>query len=245
MTYNVHRCVGGDGRHDPDRIAEVIAGPAPDVVALQELDVNRDRTGRINQPELIAARLDMAFHFSPAYVVEDGHYGNAILSRLPIRIMREGPLPRVRMPWRREGRGALWAAVSWAGADLNVIATHLGLLPSERRAQAAALLGSDWLGHAACRGPRVVCGDLNSLPGSAAFRRLEAGLVDAAASAARDGAQSVRTFPSLWPLLRLDHVFHSRDLRALAVHVPSNRISRLASDHLPFVVDILMDGGET
>ena len=35
-TYNVHACVGTDGRHDPDRVAAVIAELDADIVALQE-----------------------------------------------------------------------------------------------------------------------------------------------------------------------------------------------------------------
>ena len=35
-TYNVHSCIGGDGRHDPERVATVIAELNADIVALQE-----------------------------------------------------------------------------------------------------------------------------------------------------------------------------------------------------------------
>ena len=35
-TYNVHACVGTDGRHDPDRVASVITELDADIVALQE-----------------------------------------------------------------------------------------------------------------------------------------------------------------------------------------------------------------
>ena len=45
MTYNVHRCVGMDGQLDVARTAKVIAQQKPDIVALQELDVRRARTG--------------------------------------------------------------------------------------------------------------------------------------------------------------------------------------------------------
>ena len=41
MTYNVHSCVGIDGRLSPRRVARVIARYQPDVVALQEVDVGR------------------------------------------------------------------------------------------------------------------------------------------------------------------------------------------------------------
>src|SRR5690606_32470965 len=36
MTYNVHRCIGVDGKLSPERIARVIARHSPDIVVLQE-----------------------------------------------------------------------------------------------------------------------------------------------------------------------------------------------------------------
>jgi endonuclease/exonuclease/phosphatase family metal-dependent hydrolase len=49
MTYNVHRCIGADPRADSRRAAALIAECQPDIVALQELDVGRHRTGCIDQ----------------------------------------------------------------------------------------------------------------------------------------------------------------------------------------------------
>ena len=57
VTYNVHRCVGNDRRLDVARIADVLARLEPDIVALQELDVGRARTGRVDQAHEIARRL--------------------------------------------------------------------------------------------------------------------------------------------------------------------------------------------
>jgi endonuclease/exonuclease/phosphatase family metal-dependent hydrolase len=48
LTWNVHRCTGRDGKASPERIAEVIAATAPDVVALQEVDVHRPRSGGVD-----------------------------------------------------------------------------------------------------------------------------------------------------------------------------------------------------
>jgi endonuclease/exonuclease/phosphatase family metal-dependent hydrolase len=50
--------------------------------------------------------------------------------------------------------------------------------------------------------------------------------------------RSPKTWPARWPLLQLDHIFLSRDLRAKRCEVPKRRMERLASDHLPLVVDI-------
>ncbi|MBP9865738.1 MAG: hypothetical protein KBC91_04970, partial [Candidatus Omnitrophica bacterium] len=51
LTYNVHGCVGLDGKNSPERIARVIARQGADVVAMQELDVGRHRSGNIHQAE--------------------------------------------------------------------------------------------------------------------------------------------------------------------------------------------------
>lgn len=144
MTYNVHRCVGADGRADPRRIAEVIAACQPDMVALQELDVGRLRTGGIDQAHAIAHLLGMSFHFHPALQVEEELYGDAILTALPMRLVKAGPLPG---SVGFEPRGALWAAVEANGTEIQIINTHLGLPAYERMAQAKTLLGQNWLGR--------------------------------------------------------------------------------------------------
>jgi endonuclease/exonuclease/phosphatase family metal-dependent hydrolase len=146
LTYNVHRCVGVDRRLDVGRVAEVIAAQAPDIVALQELDVGRARTGGVDQAHRIAQRLGMAFHFNAALRVEEELYGDAILTALPERLVKAGPLPGDPRFRRLEPRGALWVAVQVGPIELHVINTHLGLMPAEQRGQAAALAGAEWFG---------------------------------------------------------------------------------------------------
>src|SRR5687767_11053687 len=79
MTSNVHRCLGADGAISPARIAEVIVRYQPDVVALQELDVGRARTGHADQPEMIARAVQMRHEFFPAIEAAHERYGDAIL----------------------------------------------------------------------------------------------------------------------------------------------------------------------
>src|SRR5262245_216397 len=126
MTYNVHRCVGVDGKHSPQRIARAIAEHRPDVVALQELDVNRARTGFANQASLIAGELEMNYLFFPAIELKDEHFGNAILSQRPLSLVRAGVLPWLPHAPHRERRAAIWAALEWNGRPVQIISTHLG-----------------------------------------------------------------------------------------------------------------------
>jgi endonuclease/exonuclease/phosphatase family metal-dependent hydrolase len=45
VSYNIHGCVGTDGRRDAERVAAVLEALAPDVVALQEVDSRASRGG--------------------------------------------------------------------------------------------------------------------------------------------------------------------------------------------------------
>jgi len=239
LTYNVHRCVGTDRRLDVGRVAEVIAAQSPHIVALQELDVGRARTGGVDQAHRIAQRLGMAFHFNAALQVEGERYGDAILTALPERLVKAGPLPGHPRFGRLEPRGAVWIAVRIGGGELQVICTHLGLVPREQRAQAAALAGPDWLGAAPAGAPLVLLGDMNATPRNAAYRTFAARLKDAR----RIARVSLRapTFPSTFPVLPIDHVFVSDGLAVEAVRTPLDSLTRLASDHLPLMADLNLD----
>src|SRR5690606_8796058 len=179
MTYNVHGCLGMDGKLSAQRIARVIARSSPDVVALQELDMGRARSAGGDQADLLARYLAMDFHFQPALHVEEEKYGDAILTHLPLRLVRAAALPGLPGDPGREPRGALWARIDVYGTPVNVINTHLGLSPRERLAQVEALLGEDWLGHPECTGPVILCGDFNALPSSKVCRLLRERLDDA------------------------------------------------------------------
>lgn len=236
MTYNVHSCVGMDGKLDAERIARVIARTRPDVVALQELDVGRARSQGMDQAHLIARYLEMEFHFHPAMHIEEERYGDAILTHLPQRLVKAGPLPGLADKPRLEPRGVLWVAVDLHGREVQIINTHLGLYPRERIAQVEALLGSDWLAHEQCQEPVILCGDLNALPSSPVCRRLGGLLEDVQTRAQHHRPQG--TFSSRLPTLRIDHIFISPGLEVAAIEVPNSALARVASDHLPLVAEI-------
>ena len=49
-----------------------------------------------------------------------------------------------------------------------------------------------------------------------------------------------KTWPSILPVLRLDHIFVSPEIGVVDVRVPRNHLTRIASDHLPIVTDLLL-----
>jgi len=236
MTYNVRRCVGTDRRLDVGRVAAVIAQRQPDIVALQELDVCRQRTGVIDQAHAIAQRLGMHFHFNAAFTVEEEHYGDAVLTAAPHRVIKAGPLPGLKGIRGLEPRGALWLELELDGRKLQVLNTHLGLVPHEQRAQALALAGADWTGgRETSDPPLILVGDFNATPHAQAYRTLAARFTDARRQAPGPGLTP--TFPSRLPMLAIDHVFLDGPVRATRAETASGPLARAASDHLPLVVD--------
>jgi len=241
LTYNVHRCVGVDRRLDVDRIVAVIAEYQPDIVCLQELDVGRARTGHVDQAQSIADGLSMSFHFNAAMRVEAELYGDAILTPHPERLVRVGPLPTVRGVPGLEPRGALWAAIDLGGVTVNVLNTHLGLVPREQRLQARALTGADWLAHPDCRGPTILTGDFNATSITRPYQILVKRLDDAQR---RLGLKpTLKTFPSSFPAIRIDHCFVSPQIRVTGARAPFSPLARMASDHLPLIIDFEIDQG--
>jgi endonuclease/exonuclease/phosphatase family metal-dependent hydrolase len=236
MTYNVHSCIGMDGKLSAERVARVIARTNPDVVALQELDVGRARTGSMDQAHLIARYLEMDFHFHPAMHLEEERYGDAILTHLPLRLVKAGALPGLADKPKLEPRGALWVAIDLHGTDVQVINTHFGLLPRERMAQAEALIGDEWLANEQCRAPVILCGDFNASPSSPVCRLLRAHLNDAQLEAEQHRPK--KTFSGRFPTARIDHIFIDPELEVSGIEVPRSELVQVASDHLPLIADV-------
>jgi endonuclease/exonuclease/phosphatase family metal-dependent hydrolase len=237
MSYNVHGCAGMDGQISTERIARVIARYNPDIIALQELDVGRQRSGRTDQVEMIARKLEMKYHFNPAFRWKDEQYGNAILSRYPMALIKSGSLPQ--LPDKRGGReprGALWVAVEFGGKKMQVLNTHLSLWPRERSLQADALLSEEWLQHPDCQGPVVLCGDFNAFPGTTVHRKICHKLYDS--QAAKPGHRPRSTWFGHYPVGRIDYVFVNNDLQVLSNTVPRTNLEKTASDHLPLITEL-------
>jgi len=235
MTYNIHSCIGMDGRVLPERIARIIDRLLPDIVCLQEVDRGMERSGGRDQAAELANSLGMKYVFLPLRRVGTGEYGIAVLSRFPCTIIKSAPFSVFYGRRRKEKRGAIWLEVSSQFGPLQLVNTHLGLTARERRKQLNCLFGDEWLADRDRSLPLLVCGDFNAGFRSLAYRRLTTGLADARAGA---GSALSATFSSIRPLLHLDHIFHSSHFKATEVQVRRSPDCRLASDHLPLFVEL-------
>ncbi len=227
MSYNTHSCIGIDGTVSPQRVAQVIARYEPDIVALQELDFNRERTGFSDQAMTIADILDMKFHYHPAHLREDGSFGNAVLTRFPITKVRTILLPGY---FDTEPRSGLQVIVDFGYGEMTVIATHLSFYPSERHMQCRYLLESEGVGLI---DPCILCGDFNMTPRSESYR-LMTGVF-------RDSYSQVitgRTNRSWMGLSCLDYLFVTSRVRVHQVTVPRDEFTRRVSDHAPVIAEV-------
>jgi endonuclease/exonuclease/phosphatase family metal-dependent hydrolase len=240
VSWNIHGGRGTDGRHDLGRIAATLTGMGCDAAALQEVG-DPHRHGSQHETADHAAwlghRLGWYVAFGPNFVLAGRPYGNAILSRYPIAAAHNYDLSVEG----KEPRGCLRADISLpGGGSLHLFDLHLGLSFGERWKQAAMLLSADLLRDAALTAPLVLCGDFNlwsPLPGPI-VRILRSSLRDAAGELRRRQA----TYPSRFPLLRLDRAYVDAGVSLLGCGVLNDPRTRVASDHLPLWVDFAPKG---
>src|SRR5690606_8398369 len=94
LTYNIHHASppSRPGVIDLDAIAKVINAHQPDLVALQEVDVNTGRSGPHNQAVALGKKTGMIAYFFKSIHYDGGEYGLAILSRFPVKETNFYPL---------------------------------------------------------------------------------------------------------------------------------------------------------
>lgn len=221
-SYNLHKCRGMTGPHAPERNLEVISALGADIVALQEVDFRfgarpealpramiHEMTGLV--PVTIRGTTDRSL----------GWHGQTIIMRPDLAeqaVMRRLPLPGI------EPRGAIAAILP----GLTVVAMHLGLVRSSRRAQLARIAGQ--VARFASTGEVALTGDFNEWRDDRGFESL-------------DGYRVVAPGPS-WPApqptLRYDRFALSSGIDIAAQGVDSSGNARRASDHLPVWVDLVL-----
>ena len=222
VSYNVHACIGSDGRFDPARIAAILETLEPDFVALQEVEDRRYRGTRVS--EFLAERLGLAAHYGSTLQRGDAPYGNLLLAGHPVAELRTHD---ISIPGG-EPRGAIEAVCALGEARLRIVATHLGLGAAERRRQVRLLRP---LLHVAGADITVLAGDINEWrPAAASVRALVREF---------DFHSRARSFPARLPLFALDRIFVSPAGLVREIRAVKTEACRQASDHLPIVCDLV------
>lgn len=224
-TYNIHACVGRDACADPQRIIQVLRELNADILALQE--VGGESGTNLSLLQHLAAETGLQPIADTATRRGARHFGNALLTRLPVLTVN-----RVDLSWpHREPRGALEVTLDWRGLCIHTIATHLGLMPAERREQVRCLLG---LFEARKADVSILLGDLNEwLLWGRTLRWLRRHFPP---------TPHLRTFPACLPLFALDRIWVEPRTALVNIQVHDSPAARLASDHLPLKAELTREG---
>jgi endonuclease/exonuclease/phosphatase family metal-dependent hydrolase len=230
-TYNIHKCVGIDRRYSPERIVEVLQEIDADVVALQEVLCHKNAPKREHQAEFIAEEVKMDFFLGENRQIKGGVYGNAVLSRLPVKHSQNFDISINKY----EPRGCLLTEISLGGRDnLQFFNVHLGTSFFERRRQVHKLLHAHVLEHARFTGKRIVAGDFNEWTRGLTTKLFKTKFhaVDPKKHLGR-----ARTFPGILPIFHLDHIYFDKNFRLTNAFLHKSKTALVASDHLPIVAE--------
>jgi len=214
MTYQVDGCCGRDGSTDPERIVEVIAEGAPDIVALQGVNYH----GGLGQLDQLARHLGMT-----AYGGQQGGH-NAYLSYYPLSGLHAFDLG---------GQGCcLRADCNIKGKRLHLFNICLDPTPGRRFEQINRLLGPDLLGHRSLACPTLILGDFGDLFWGAGNLNLSLSLRKARRP------WWAGTYPARFPLCARDRAYLRGELRIVEASVLRSARARHASSHLPLVLTV-------
>lgn len=228
VSWNIHSCVGTDKRYDPGRIASVLAGLEADVIGLQEVDWRTPQYEGVDQLAYFARMLGMTAIAGPNLCDHRGEFGNALLTRLAVEEIKHLDLAQPG----REPRGCIDARLCHEGQTIRAMVTHLGLRRFERGAQLNQI--AKYLDASEPTTVRCLLADINEwLPP----------LLKSSPHVSRhfESVCTSRTFPAKSPAFALDRILLSPRPDDINYAPCRTALCRLASDHLPLVVDARWD----
>jgi len=232
MTYNIHHCnppSAGD-KIDVEAIAKVINAEKPDFVALQEVDVNTERSGKgKNQAQQLAALTGMKFYFSKAIDHQGGDYGVAVLSKFAIEDSVRFALP-IHADKPEENRTVAAITVTLPNKQKIIFAsTHLGLKEPNRLLQAETIMEK----FGKTTSPMILAGDFNAVPESPVIAYFDKYFT-------RSCTDCKPTIPVEMPNKTIDFIMHKQGskLKSSDTKVIDEKY---ASDHLPVIASFEID----
>jgi endonuclease/exonuclease/phosphatase family metal-dependent hydrolase len=240
LSLNLHKGFGQfSGRLVLHELREAIRMVGADLVFLQEVVGEHQRHARRHahwpdepQYEFLADTVWNSHAYGRNAVYPDGHHGNAVLSRFPIRRFDNHDVSERG----HERRGLLHCEIElpWIDVPLHAVCVHLGLREAHRRRQLQAVSRLVRT-HTHAHQPLVVAGDFNDWRQRAhALLQTTSGLSEAFVEHC---GRAARTFPAIWPLLRLDRVY-LRNLRAQHAQPLTQRPWSRLSDHAGLLCEL-------
>lgn len=235
LSYNIHKGVSSLGLDSTlEEIKKQIVATGCNLICLQE--VAGPHEGQ-TQFEYLADQAWPHYSYGKNAVYKDGHHGNAILTEFPVASWLNTDISTNRF----ESRGLLWCRIQppFLVEPIHVVTLHLNLLEKDRFLQVDKLI-QKISAQIPMDAPLIVAGDFNDWTGNAC-RRLESDLHMTEAFSKLNG-NFARTYPSYFPLLRLDRVY-VRHLHLISAKVLVGPVWNSLSDHLPLYVELEIKNG--
>lgn len=248
MSFNIAHGLGMDNTVDLERTAKVIEQSGAEIIGLQELDRHfTDRSDFIDQVDWLSHRLGMYGAFGANLDLEPNEperprrqYGNAVLSKHPIKYVENHLLTKVISPIANsEQRGILEVVLEVKGTYVSFFNTHLSLKEEELKVSIDEILEIT----EKSRFPKIITGDFNADPDHLQIKRMENHFDDVFL---KTGKNNMYTYPApyehdsdgvkLKPVTRIDYIFTDQHLEPEQAAVIETSIS----DHLPITADLVL-----
>jgi endonuclease/exonuclease/phosphatase family metal-dependent hydrolase len=229
MSFNIHHAEGLDGQIDTQRIADLILQQNADLVGLQEVDRGTTRVSGRDLIAELAQKTEMSFVFSNNLSYQGGQYGNATLTRFPIKFREHRFLPKVGS---NEQRGWLKAVVDVNGTDVSFWTTHLAVSDETERLMCVTNF-NNWLNDEI--NPVIFCGDFNATPSSQTCALMRHRWDDSWTQASQGNGY---TIPVPSATRRIDYVWvgNGSRIEPVKASVPFSE----ASDHFPVLLEVTL-----
>lgn len=234
LTYNIHKgFTAGNRQFVLQQIKEGIETIQADLVFLQEvIGENETHSSKVknwptnSQFEYLADQTWSHFAYGKNAIYQEGHHGNAILSKFPIKSWSNDDISTAM-----ERRGLLHVELVVPGSKLPVHAfcIHFGLFEKDRKNQILKL-AQKISNTVPARAPLIIAGDFNDWRENASDLLLEK--LNLKEVFLNTSGKHAATFPAWLPFLALDRVYYKNLECASAFALRSGIWSGL-SDHLP------------
>jgi endonuclease/exonuclease/phosphatase family metal-dependent hydrolase len=223
-TYNIHKGFSTSNRkfllHD---IRHAIRMLDSDFVFLQEvMGENNGKRGNSlgNQFEYLADSIWHHHAYGQNAIYDNGHHGNAILSKYPFIEHKNIDVSQMKV----SQRGLL---IGKTENGIYLLCVHLGLFSLERRIQLSALIKLVKK-EVPKKAPLIIAGDFNDWNLDIHRKITEQLKVKEAYSTLFE--KPAKTFPSKFPLLAMDRIYY-RNLELVDAEVLSGKPWSRLSDH--------------
>jgi endonuclease/exonuclease/phosphatase family metal-dependent hydrolase len=240
MTYNIlHGAAPGlrNTAHkvDLNEVAKVIRSQDPDILAIQEVDSMWSRSNTEFQPKVLAEKTGMKYYYysDSRSFTDTAGWGNgiAILSKYPIKNQHTLFLPYYYHPGSENWVNSIVTVEFPNGKALKFVCAHFDYQYEDNRileayATNAIVQRSDI--------PVILAGDLNSHPDSKPIKALKKEFIPTCKTCDL-------TFSSNRPRVKIDYIMYSREspFEYKNEKVILNDQTKFASDHLPYVVELV------